>query len=168
MATTSAPYIERREEVRPRLGLLSTSSSIAPTIARLVLGGVMLPHALQKVLPVLGGHGWSGTMGFFTSMGMPSWLAALAILTELFASIMLIAGAFTRLAAVGIAAMMVGAIVLVHAKFGFFMNWMGQKAGEGFEYHLLAIALALVVFVMGGGAGSVDRRLTLRRRYKSM
>lgn len=165
MATTSSvSHVDRHQAAVPRRGLLSTSSSIAPTIARLALGLVMFPHAAQKVLGLFGGYGWSGTMGYFTSMGMPSWLGAAAIVTELVASILLIIGAFTRIAAVGIAAIMVGAIAMVHAKMGFFMNWAGTKAGEGFEYHLLAIGLALVLFIMGGGAGSIDRSISLRRR----
>lgn len=165
MATTSSvPYVERREEVLSRRGLLSTTRSTAPTIARLALGIVMFPHGAQKLLGLFGGGGWSGTMGFLTSMGLPAPVAAAVIFTEFFASIALIFGALTRLAAVGIAAIMVGAIVMVHSKVGFFMNWAGTQKGEGFEFHLLAIGLALVCFIAGGGAGSVDRAIVMRRR----
>ncbi len=165
MATSSVPYISRRDELAsPRRGLLSTSGSIAPTIARLALGVVMFPHGAQKLLGLFGGYGWSGTMGAFTSMGLPAPVVAALILVEYFASLALIVGALTRLAAIGIATIQVGAIVLVHAKLGFFMNWSGNKAGEGYEFHLLAIALALVCFISGGGAASIDRAWTLRRK----
>jgi putative oxidoreductase len=144
--------------------LVATDQTTGASIARLTLGLVMFPHAAQKVFGWFGGHGFAGTHGFFTSqLGIPSWLAALAIIVEFVASIMLILGAFTRLAAIGIASIMIGAIALVHAKFGFFMNWNGTKTGEGFEYHLLAIGLALAIVALGGGTGSVDRGLTLRR-----
>ena len=52
---------------------------------------------------------------------------------------------------------MVVAVLTSHAAFGFFMNWSGQQKGEGFEYHLLALALALPIIVKGAGAFSVDR-----------
>jgi putative oxidoreductase len=124
-----------------------TDASLAPLVARLTLGLVMFPHGAQKMLGLFGGGGWSKTIGFFTSSGMPAPLAALVIITEFFCSIALIGGVVTRLAAVGILALMIGAIAMVHLKFGFFMNWMGTQAGEGFEYHLLAIGLALVLII---------------------
>jgi putative oxidoreductase len=116
------------------------------------------------VLGWFGGHGIEGTLGFFTSLGIPSFLAAGLVFVELVCSILLVLGAFTRLAAIGIIGMMVGAILTVHAPHGFFMNWYGAQKGEGFEYHLLAIGLALVCVLAGGGRASVDRSLMERRR----
>jgi len=52
------------------------------------------------------------------------------------------------------------AILTVHMSNGFFMNWFGKQAGEGFEYHLLAIGLAVAVMIGGSGAASIDRALT--------
>lgn len=52
---------------------------------------------------------------------------------------------------------MLVAIILVHRQIGFFMNWSGNQAGEGFEFHLLAIALAIAILVKGAGALSIDR-----------
>ena len=90
-----------------------------------------------------GGNGFSGTMGFFTNMmHIPAPFALLAICAEFLGGIGLIVGALTRIAAFGIATNMVVAVLMVHAKVGFFMNWTGQQKGEGFEYHLLAIAIA--------------------------
>jgi len=51
------------------------------------------------------------------------------------------------------------AMAEVHWKFGFFINWFGDKPGHGVEYHLLAVALALVIIVHGAGAFSLDQIL---------
>jgi len=145
--------------------LVATDADAGTAIARLVLGLVMFPHGAQKMLGWFGGHGFSGTMGFFTGpMGLPSALAALVIVIEFFGSLALILGAFSRPAALGIGAIMIGAVATVHLRFGFFMNWYGNAGGEGFEYHLLALALSAVVILRGGGAWSVDRALSSGRR----
>ena len=96
---------------------------------------------------------------FTTEMRIPSPLAFIAICTEFFGGLALVLGLFTRVAALGIVIVMLVAIVKAHAPHGLFMNWFGQKMGEGFEYHLLAIALALVLLVQGAGPFSVDRVL---------
>jgi putative oxidoreductase len=138
--------------------LFKTSSSTAPLIARLALALVMFPHGAQKMLGWFGGHGFSGTMNFFTgTMHIPVALAFLAILAEFAGSLGLIAGLLSRVAAFGIATNMVVAILTSHVANGFFMNWFGRQKGEGFEYHLLAIGLALVVLVHGGGKAALDR-----------
>ncbi len=142
---------------------LRTDNDIAALIMRLTLGVVMLPHGLQKTLGLFGGHGFSGTYGFFTAkMGMPGVVAVLIILAESLGALGLIFGFLTRLGALGIAAVMTGAIVLVHWQNGFFMNWFGNQQGEGFEYHLLALGLAIALMIRGGGALSVDRMLANR------
>jgi len=141
--------------------LIKTNHSSAPLLARLTLGIVMFPHGAQKMLGWFGGYGFSGTMNFFTgSMHIPSVLAFLAILAEFGGSLGLITGLFSRVAAFGIAVNMVVAIVTVHAANGFFMNWFGSQKGEGFEYHLLAIGLALVVLIHGAGKASLDAMIT--------
>jgi putative oxidoreductase len=137
--------------------ITSTKCSVAPLIARLTLGLVMFPHGAQKALGWFGGHGFEGTMGFFTGMmHVPAFFAVLAIAAEFLGSLGLIVGLFSRVAAFGIATVMVVAITTVHLGNGFFMNWMGNQKGEGFEYHLLAIGLALIVMIQGGGAFSLD------------
>jgi len=161
--TVRAGVEPRRPSLLDRL--VRTDRAIAPAIARLGLAGVMLPHALQKLGTWFGGHGLRATHhAFVTMMGVPSPLAALAIATEILCTFALVLGLVTRVAALGIIAVMLGAISFVHLPNGFFMNWSGQQAGEGYEYHLLAIALALVCVVAGGGMVSVDRALTIRRR----
>ena len=91
---------------------------------------------------------------------MPIPLALFVIFTEFFGSVALICGAFARVASAAIVLLMVGAIAMVHAQVGFYMNWFGQQKGEGFEYHLLAIALAVAVLIRGAGSFSVDGLLS--------
>jgi putative oxidoreductase len=137
--------------------LTKTTDSAAPLLARLTLGLVMFPHGAQKALGWFGGYGFTGTMGFFTgTMHIPALFAFLAILAEFAGSLALIAGLFSRVAALGIAAVMTVAILTTHAANGFFMNWFGNQKGEGFEYHLLALGLALIVIIGGGGKASLD------------
>ncbi|MBI3417104.1 MAG: DoxX family protein [Verrucomicrobia bacterium] len=145
--------------------LFKTNNSTAPLIARLMLGIVMFPHGAQKMLGWFGGYGFTGTMNFFTgTMHIPAAFAFLAILAEFAGSLGLIPGVFSRVAAFGIASVMTVAILTSHAANGFFMNWYGNQKGEGFEYHLLALGLALIVLVHGGGKASLDsviqRKLT--------
>lgn len=141
--------------------LLKTTDSLPATIARLTLGIVMFPHGAQKVLGWFGGYGFSGTMGFFTNqMHIPMLFAFLAIAAEFAGSLGLITGFFSRVAAFGVAVNMLVAVVMVHAANGFFMNWFGNQKGEGIEYHLLAIGLAIIVMVVGAGKFSIDRALT--------
>jgi putative oxidoreductase len=141
--------------------LYATDDSAATTILRLALGIVFFAHGAQKMLGWFGGYGFSGTMGFFTgAMHIPAPLAFLAIAAEFFGGIGLILGFLTRIAAFGIAMNMLVAIATVHGKFGLFMNWNGTQKGEGFEYHLLVIAMAAFLMIRGAGALSVDRALT--------
>jgi putative oxidoreductase len=142
-----------------------TRAGIEGTVLRVTLGAVMFPHGAQKLLGWFGGYGFDGTMGFLTqNVGLPAPLAALVIVAEFFGSIALILGAFSRVAAVGIITIMVGAIITTHLPNGFFMNWTGQQAGEGFEYHLLVIGMALAILVQGSGRYSLDRQLGHGRR----
>ena len=143
--------------------LLKTNNSFAPTLARLTLGIVMFPHGAQKVLGMFGGYGFNGTMNAFTQqMHIPAVFAVLAIAAEFLGSLGLITGFLSRIAAFGIAMNMVVAVVMVHAANGFFINWFGNQKGEGFEYHLLAIGLALIVMIYGAGKASVDGAITAR------
>ena len=140
--------------------LTKTNDSAAPLLARLTLGLVIFPHGAQKMLGWFGGYGFTGTMGFFTgAMHIPAVFGFLAIIAEFFGSLALIAGFFGRVAAFGIASVMVVAVATTHYANGFFMNWSGQQKGEGFEYHLLALGLALIVMIYGAGKASVDRAI---------
>jgi putative oxidoreductase len=142
---------------------LKTNDDVALTILRLVLGVVFFAHGAQKVFGWFGGYGFAATLQFMGGLGIPKAMAVLAVAMEFGGSILLIFGALTRLGALGIIGIMLGAIATVHIKFGFFMNWTGQQKGEGFEYHLLALAIALALLIRGGGAFSVDGALTQTR-----
>jgi putative oxidoreductase len=120
------------------------------------LGIVILPHGLQKLLGMFGGYGFSATVEYFANTGIPSLIGVLIVLGESFGALFLILGLISRVSAAGIAIIMLGAIVMVHSQFGFFMNWSGALAGEGFEYHLLALGLSLVVLIEGGGKWALD------------
>ena len=145
--------------------LIATSDDYVLTLARLVLGVVFFAHGAQKMLGWFGGYGFTGTMGFFTNnLHIPAPFAFLAIAAEFFGGIGLILGLLVgllgRVAAFGITTNMLVAIFTVHIRNGFFANWTGLQKGEGFEYHLLAIALLIVVMIKGSGALSIDRALS--------
>ncbi|HTA70255.1 MAG TPA: DoxX family protein [Bryobacteraceae bacterium] len=140
--------------------LFDTDDSTASAILRLVLGVVFFAHGAQKMLGWFGGYGFSGTMGFFTgTMHIPAPFAFLAIAAEFFGGLGLILGFLTRIAAFGIAVNMLVAIATVHSAFGFFMNWSGTQKGEGYEYHLLTLAITVFLMLRGAGAFSVDRAI---------
>ena len=142
--------------------LVQTNSSDLPAmISRLTLALVMLPHGLQKTLGWFGGYGFQGTVGFFTeTLGVPLVVTVLVIAAESLGALSLALGFLTRFCAASLIAVMIGAISMAHWGNGFFMNWSGQQQGEGFEYHLLAIGLALALVVSGGGKLSLDQKLS--------
>jgi putative oxidoreductase len=137
--------------------LLATVNDNTLTLMRLILGVVFFLHGSQKLLGWFGGFGFSGTMNFFTSMlHIPAPFAVVAICAEFFGGIGLILGLLARVAAFGIAVNMVVAVFMVHFANGPFMNWYGNQKGEGYEFHLLALALAIPIIIRGAGAFSVD------------
>jgi putative oxidoreductase len=141
--------------------LTATDNSAATAILRLVLGIVFFAHGAQKTLGWFGGYGFTGTMGFFTgTLHLSPFFAFLAIAAEFLGGIGLIVGLLTRVAAFGIAVNMLVAILMVHGNVGFFMNWSGAQKGEGFEYHLLALAMAVFLMIKGAGALSADRAIS--------
>jgi putative oxidoreductase len=137
--------------------LFKTDNDVSNLLLRLILGVVFFSHGAQMVLGWFGGYGFSGTMGFFTgTLHIPAPFAFLAIATQFAGAIALILGLFTRLAALGIMANMLVAVAMVHTQYGWFMNWSGNQKGEGFEYHLLAVGIAIVLIIRGGGKWSAD------------
>jgi putative oxidoreductase len=138
--------------------IFETKDSYAALVTRLTLGIVILPHGLQKVFGWFGGFGFEGTMGFFTQqMGIPYIFALLAVLAESLGAAAVIAGLFTRLAAIGVGVTVGIGALMVHLPNGFFMNWFGTQQGEGYEYHILAVGLALAVAISGGGKFALDK-----------
>jgi len=143
----------------------ATDKSFAETVLRVMLGAVMFPHGAQKLLGWFGGRGFEATItGFTGRMHIPELLAILVVLAESFGAVALVLGFFTRLAALAVTVDMACAVILVHLKNGFFMNWSGTAKGEGFEYHLLMIAIGLALLIKGGGRWSVDGAIAKRLR----
>src|ERR1041385_1295284 len=128
---------------------------VALLIARIVFGIVFMAHGSQKLFGAFGGPGLSAFVGMLGPVG---YLVAIG---ELFGGLGLIVGFLSRFSAASIIVIMLGAIAMVHAKVGFFMNWMGNQGGEGFEYHLLAIAILLVILIAGPGRYAIGRSLPL-------
>src|SRR5882762_1837055 len=140
--------------------LVKTEPDYTLTLSRLVLGFLFFVHGSQLMLGWFGGSGLSGSMHFFTQqLGIPAVFAFLAIAAQFFGGCLLIVGLAGRVAALAIIGNMVVAVAKVHWQFGLFMNWFGTQKGEGFEYHLLAIAIGLVVVIRGSGTLSLDRLL---------
>ena len=140
--------------------LFKTTNSIAPTFIRVVLGFVLLGHGAQKLLGWYGGYGFNGTMGYFTeSVGLPWIVGFLVIVIEFFGSISLILGFATRIWSAAMVILFAGIIVTVHLPNGFFMNWYGNQKGEGYEFFLLAISMAVSLVISGAGRFSVDGQI---------
>ena len=138
--------------------LFSTDPDWTLTIIRTILGVVFFAHGAQKLFGWFGGSGLKETMRTMHDfLGLSPPLAFAAVATEFFGGVGLIVGLLSRVAAVGIAVTMLSAIVMVHGRNGLFMDWFGARKNHGYEYHLLAIALALVVVAKGSGALSLDR-----------
>lgn len=153
------PFADFQCKERRRIGkkFLKTDNSLAPFFLRIMLGLVMLPHGFAKVMPgVFGGGGFTATINFFTGQGMPWAIAFLVIVGESLGSLGLIFGFLTRFCAFSFIMIMLGAVQMVHFQHGFFMNWSGTQAGEGFEYHILVIGMCLSLMITGAGRWSVD------------
>jgi putative oxidoreductase len=141
--------------------LINTDNDVATLVIRVMLGLVFFPHGMQKLLGWFGGYGFTGSMAFFTdTLHIPVIFAFLAIMAEGLGSLGLITGLLTRVAAFGVGVNMVVAVYMLHWQHGFFMNWFGNQKGEGFEFHLLVIAMAVALIIKGGGALSIDKALT--------
>jgi putative oxidoreductase len=129
-------------------------------VLRLALGFVILGHGVQKMFGWFGGYGFQGTMNFFTqTVHIPYVFGLMAIATEFFGSLALMLGLLTGPVALAVGITMVTAAWTVHRPNGFFMNWAGNKPGEGYEYFILAAAMAVALFIAGGGAWSLDALL---------
>ena len=159
-AALGRPLAARRLLAR----LLSTDGSVTALVLRLALGAVLVPHGAQHLFGAFGGSGFTATVAWISgTLSVPAPVAAAGILLEFFGPLLLIAGAATRPVAAALALFMAAA-ASTHLGHGFFMNWFGTlpAGAEGFEYHILAIALALAIARSGAGALSVDRLLASR------
>jgi len=140
--------------------ILNTSLDWTAFVLRLTAGTIMLPHGLQKTFGLFGGYGFKNSMDYFTlTMKLPWVISFLVIFIEVVGSIGLITGVLSRLWAMSLIIVMVGAIVTTNAKNGLFMNWYGNQNGEGYEYHLLFIGICVAIIFCGSGKFSVDSAL---------
>jgi len=124
-------------------------------VARVVVGVIFTVHGAQKLFGAFGGPGLSAVVQMMGPLGY------LVTVGEFFGGLGLIFGFLSRFSAASIILIMLGAIGMVHSQFGFFMNWTGKQAGEGFEYHLLAIGILLPIVIAGPGRFAVGRFLPL-------
>jgi putative oxidoreductase len=142
---------------------IATDRSFVLFFQRSITALVILPHGAQKLFGWFGGWGLDATIAWFANaLHLPAPVALFVIVSDVLGSIALALGLFTRAAAFGTTLVMLGAILTLHAPNGFFMNWSGTQAGEGFEFHLLALALSVPLLFEGGGAWSLDRWLSAR------
>jgi len=137
--------------------IFATSRNWAGFITRVTIGIVLFAHGSQKMLGWFGGAGFSNTMDYFTTqLHLSTVVAFLVIFIEFFGSLCMIFGFAVRLWAIAITILFLGIIFTAHMHNGFFMNWSGTNKGEGYEYHLLMIGLALATLINGGGKFSID------------
>jgi putative oxidoreductase len=141
---------------------LATEVNITSLVLRITLAIVLWPHGAQLLLGLFGGHGFQGSMGYFVSSGLPWIVAFLVIFLLFFGTIFILFGLGTRFFAIAFLALFLGMIMTVHMPNGFFMNWFGNQKGEGFEYHLLLIGIAIGLVINGGGKFSLDLLLSNR------
>lgn len=136
--------------------LLRTTTShtdLGLLLLRVITGIVFAMHGGQKLFV----HGFDGVAGAFGQMGapLPGITGPLVALTEFFGGLALIAGLLTRLAGLGISAVMIGALLLVHLPAGFFLP-------NGYEFVITLLGVALTLVVTGAGRYSVDGVLARR------
>lgn len=137
--------------------ITATQADWTGLVLRLTLAAMILPHGAQKLLGWFGGYGFKGTMQYFTgTAGLPAFIAFLVIMGESVGGLLLVAGVGTRVAALWVGAIMLGAMLTVHWQNGFFMNWFGANKGEGIEFFILALGIVAAILVTGGGKLSVD------------
>ena len=141
--------------------LLATRGGMALLLIRFPLGLDMFVHGYQKVTHV------PATMRYFDGLNVPHPLAWLAIIAEFCGGLGLMIGLLSRIAAFGVGCTMVVAVFLRHLPYGYLMNWHGGLpfGTEGYEYHTLAVGMALAIMLAGAGAFSLDGFVASRLRY---
>lgn len=148
--------------------LFQTGKHADGLILRLTLSIILFAHGAQMLFGWFGGYGLNSSMEYLTGKeGLPSSIAISVILLQFLGSLALLAGFYARLFATAFTFLFAGMIINSHLPYGFFMNWSGDRAGEGFEYHLLAIGLSLVLLIRGAGSCSIDLVLSSKSNQYS-
>ena len=129
-------------------------ASIALTVLRVITGIVFIAHGAQKLFV----YGLAGVSGSFAQMGvpMPGVVGPLIAALEFFGGIALVFGLLTRLVSLGLVFDMLGAMLLVHLKNGFFMP-------NGYEFVLLLAAASATLVLTGAGDFSIDSLIARRK-----
>ena len=122
----------------------SRTAPFAALLLRVTLGGVFLAHAALKLFVFTP----AGTAKFFASVGLPGELAYLTIAAEIIGGVALIVGFRTRIVALALTPVLLGAIVLVHGSAGFFFN----NPNGGWEYPAFWIVALVAQALLGDGA----------------
>lgn len=135
---------------------LITNNQWAATILRITVGVIVFMHGTHKL-----GTGFAPFVDYMASAhGMPYLISLLVVLIEIVGAVLLIVGLGTRVNALLMFGLFIGIIATEHWQHGFWMNWFGTAKGEGYEYHLLVLAMLAALLVTGGGKLSVDKYLT--------
>lgn len=145
------------ESIQMKQLIFSSDGSYLGLLLRVTAGAIMLPHGAQKMIGLFGGYGFKPTMDYFTqTMGLPWIISFLVIIIEFAGALSLIFGFASKIWALAFIAVMIGAIMTTSYKNGFFMNWFGNQSGEGYEFHLLMIAICIGVVITGSGKYALD------------
>jgi len=149
--------------------LTATHYDLTALILRVVLGGVVFAHGVQKLFGIWGGHGMEWTVEAWKQWwNMPAILTYPVIFIESIGALLLILGVFTRVWAFLTGIVMIVAVYLVHLKWGFYMNWyMEPQTGQGFEYHILVLAIVAVLLIKSGGTCSLGLYMSNKQLFKS-
>jgi putative oxidoreductase len=140
----------------PALGkFYDATEDYAVPLLRIALGGILIPHGMQKLFGAFGGMGLSGNAALFDRIGYSPGMfwGTLVGLTEFIGGILLVIGLFTRGAALAVVIFMLNAVYFTSKTGGFFWTTRGS------EFSILLLAVALFLLIRGGGAYSLDRKL---------
>ena len=155
MATKLAPTVSTRSATQSG-AVPAVRTDVALAVLRVVAGIVFAAHGAQKLFV----FGFAGVTGAFTQMGapLPELTGPLVALVEFLGGLALVFGLLTRLAGLGLAITMLGAIVLVHLAGGFFLP-------NGVEFALTLLAVAVTFTITGAGRYSLDHAIATRRAH---
>lgn len=118
-------------------------------LLRLMVGGMMLPHGVAKIT-----GGVAGISGMLTAKGLPQFLAYGVYVGELMAPALIVAGLWSRPAALVLTINMVVATLLAHS--GDLLS-LGPHGGWAIELQAFYLFGAVAVFLLGAGRYSVSK-----------
>jgi len=140
-------------------GSFDTAGLVAPLMLRIPLGLIFMAHGSQKLFGFFGGQGLTATFRTFEQqLAIPPLFTLLAIIAEFGGGFGVLTGFLTRLSAAGIATVMLVGMYKIHWANGFFMNASAvQGHGNGIEYSIALLGMALYLVISGGGRWRLDR-----------